>query len=363
MARLVVPVVTSPAVPPGVEAFAARLTNDAQQARLHNLEASLQSSKARHKEELQDVDALLSSARLEIGQLQTALSQKDQQLTQAKADVAELVQNLAARDAALVEREREIAHLHAAVQGRDSEVQRLHTQVKLLLAQLHSSESDASAARLQKEQSLAPLSLQAADLQKNLANKDRQLQLSQQEVGYLQHRSCELRASAAEQQSKAAQVQSAQEAALAHQGDKIRHLESLLESQERFYKQNEQSLKNRCRLMQSWCFRMWWSLEGGDTLAPGLLSKNAAANLSAQSEKRPRARLKESGTPAVLHVPLPDDWCSVLRFQSSLFHWLTAEAVRGKALRLRNQDHDVELPLLRDAERRRRASPSRQQDL
>jgi len=366
MARLLVPVASSVALPSGVEAFAARLTNDAQEARLHNLEASLQVTRARHKDEVRDVETFLASARLEVGQLQTILSQREQQLAQTEASAAECARSVASRDAALLERAREIAHLHGLVQARDGEVRRLHTQVTLLLAQLRASENDASAARLQKEQSLAPLSLHAVDLERNLATKEKQLQLLHQEVGYVQHRSSEIRASAAEQQSHAAHTQSTQEAELTYQCDRIRHLESLLESQERHYKQNEQSLKNRCRLLQAWCFRIWWSLEGDDASAPGLLPDDSAAALRAQSssERRPRVRLKESdgrGTPALVHVPLPDDWCSVLRFQSTLFHWLTAEALRGKALQLRSQAHDVELPLLKEAERRRRLSPSRQQ--
>merc|ERR1719407_306693 len=130
-------------------------------------------------------------------------------------------------------------------------------------------------------------------------------------------------------------VQSTQGAELAFRESRIRHLEQQLDLQAQMHQQAVKRLSDRCRLLQAWCFRTWWSLEAaGSNSFPGLMAEDSVPNDGRHVRV---AGKQEASVP--LKAPMPSDWRSVLRFQASLFHWLAAETIRLKAAQLQGRKH------------------------
>lgn len=177
-----------------------------------------------------------------------------------------------------------------------------------------------------------PTQEQNAHLGRSLATKQRQVKMLQEEVQAAGARTAQLQATAAQHQDRAVQVQSAQLAELSWREARIKHLEDQLEAQATLHHQTEQRLMHKCRLLQAWCFRTWWSLEEGS--CPGILSEGALPPLSYEAT-------------ASVKAPMPANWRSVLGFQGSLFHWLAAETIRLKSSKIQGHAYEVELPLPR----------------
>lgn len=348
----------------GYDSLAERLNAEAQALRLSSLENSFEATRVRHGEEVSDLEAQITALRTETADLRASLQKRDKQLASAETRNVELKSAAAAREDVIVERTREVAQLKALLESQGSESQRLQEHLSMLVGQLRQSDQQASDAKLDKERSLLPTQVQNAEMGRNLATKQRQLAILQQEVETSGCAFHEARAHASRQQERAIQVQSAQGAELAFRENRIKHLEAQIESQAAQHRQKEQQLNDRCRLLKAWCFRTWWSLEAaGSSGFPGLASEESMPFESMGRHVRVSSSANRPGSESLVPVkaPIPGDWRSVLRFQASLFHWLAVETVRGKVAHLQGSTHELELPLPQkeDEQKKRDRSASR----
>jgi len=362
-------VVEQASVGAGCASLAARLTTEAQSIRARCLESTLEAARQRNVEEVGELEDKVVALRAESAELWAALSQRDAQLAASEANGAQMRALVAAREGKITEREREVAQLQAHLEEKGCEVQRLQTQLCLVVGQLHKSDHEASAAKMDKERALVPTQTRNVELGRNLATREREVQILQKEVETAGMRGTRVEVAARQQQDKAMKVQATQGAELAFKNSTIKQLEAQLAAQAAVHQQTQQRLSDRCRLLQAWCFRTWWSLEGaGSSNLPGLASEESVLGESLGRQVRLKdgsgsSPPKAAEAVTTLKAPPPNDWRGVLRFQASLFHWLTAETIRGKALRLQGRAHELELPLPRkEVEQKRRSSSKRRQE-
>lgn len=330
----------------GVDTLAARLKRHAQDVRVHHLEKHHEKIREHHAGQIEDFAAQLSACKNEILELNSELAWRDKELVTAEKSIAELRATLAGREALLVERTKEVSHLRALLdqQTGDSHAQR--AQLTLLTSQLRKTDEDLNVARYEKERCVGPVQQQKQQLERDLETKSRQARILQQEVAMRGMEVEQLQANAASQQDKANKAQAAAGAELAFREARIRHLEAMLEAQDAEHKDSERRLSDRCRLLQAWCFRTWWSLEAaGSNSFPGLMAEDSVPNDGRHVRV---AGKQEASVP--LKAPMPSDWRSVLRFQASLFHWLAAETIRLKAAQLQGRKHELELPFPKDGD-------------
>jgi len=320
----------------GRDGLADRLATEASDARIRVLEAALEALRSRHAEEVHDLEVAgvdlrseIETMRLELSRCKAAIAERDQ------ANIS-LGRDLKTSHIAVAEHEREIARLRDQVETRSREAERLQAQLTLALEQLKRSDSDANAARWEKERSLAPLSVQAGELSRNLAVKQKQVEVLQHEVEASHRHAASLQAEAAARREQAAQVMASQNNEILQRDETIKRLHSDLQAQAEQHRRVEQQLTRRCRLLQAWCFRIWWSMEAGDDVPGVLAGGDAPGSGKSGSSSEVALPLRPPGPPP------PADWRRVLRFQASLFHWLGAATIKGKAQNLRGSSQEPE---------------------
>merc|ERR1712196_700920 len=106
--------------------------------------------------------------------------------------------------------------------------------------------------RFEKESLLAPHHAKNSELARDLAAKQRQIQILPKEVATPGTQVAQLQAEAVQQNDKALKAQAAAGAELAFREARIRHLEAQLEEQAALHQQAEKRLSDRCRLLQAW---------------------------------------------------------------------------------------------------------------
>jgi len=324
------------------DGFAERVTSGAQEVRIRNLEAALDAMRRQHAEEVTQLQDQLMAIRTE------AINMR-RQLADHEATSMAHASEIAARDKVIADRDSEVASLSKQLEVRRLDAERHLKQLNELADQVRKSNQEVLDVHEEKERTLGPLNAKIRQLGRDIDVKDKQMGMLHQDLEVANQRIVQLDSELAAARDHGERLQ-------LRLDESIRELRAELRAQAEGYERRDRLLRARCRLLQTWCFRAWWSLESG--MDPLQILEAAPEGLPVPEEAEPTSPPGSDGllsppvspptSPTAAHslagdllprrrMPMPPDWRSVIRFQATLFHWLAAESMRAKKLEIRDQ--------------------------
>lgn len=290
--------------------WAQELVASTQDVRVRDLEATLSLERKRHEEETAQLRADITAYRAQ-------LARRDNALAALSRDVTARDEILAARDRLLAQQAGDAAVQRKDAEGQALNARRLQERFNLMEAQLARAHSDSLAAEASRRQQIAALVSQVESLQYNFQVQERQMKLMQQELTQEHQRSCSAVSNAAKIEEALCQELRDARGELAECKAQLRSASTEMQAERRASSQRERQLEDQLRLLQSWLFRVWYSLDAGAEAVDFRRRQNT-------------------------EVVVKEDWQRTLRLQAQVFHWLVAESVRQKQERLQQDMQQLE---------------------
>lgn len=265
---------------------------DAQEARIQGLESNLAAERDLHLRDTEDLRKSNETLRSALVRAEAALRAREDDLSKSKA--------------MLVQFDIELNRRRASEERWRSVAQGLQTELELFRSQTRQDEARANEGLIDRERNVAGLSRKCKDAIHDNAVKDRQVQLMLTEI-----ENAERRAFIAVEKSNsiAKEAEEKRQREVAIRDEEI----EMLRARTRETEKHLSEMKARFQILQKWCFRVWWSVEG-------IFSKERSRGGVLEAKHSPPSRrhravlgMGHQGTRK--EFKYPNDWRQTLQMQ------------------------------------------------
>lgn len=300
--------------PSSSSSWSSQIRFDAQEARIKGLEANLEAERSLHLQDSEDLRKSNETLRGALMRAEAALRAREDDLAKSKA--------------MLVQFEIELGSLRKSEADWRTLAQGLKTELELFKSQMRQDEASVNQGLRERERNVVAVKQRCKDAMYDNAVKDRQVLLMLNEV-----ENAERRAFIACEQSStiAKEAEEKRRREVAMRDAEVESLRGLLRDSE----VNLDDMKKRFEVLQAWCFRVWWSVEG---IFAKERNKGGVLEATHPPPSRRNTVLGVGGRGVRKEFKYPQDWRTALQMQFAATGFWAQEVFKA---RIEKRDEDL----------------------